>query len=328
MSVVASEMSGEAPFAFLKAHAIASRSWLVAMLRRGKGREGERTGKRRSGREGEIVRWYDREDHSLFDVCADDHCQRYQGITGRVSGRAAEAVRETRGVFLIHEGEDLRRPLPQGVRRADRELRDLLGGEIGSLSLPCFRLRKTASPDPDGGGCGAVDPLLPRCLLPHEGSGPPPAYPSRIRPGDGRFFPLAGQLRKGGAGGDSSGKIGDRLRRPAQSRTAGTRPLRTDPPASDRGVEGHGRRGKGTGDPPLALAEPPVQQRLHRLHDPGSFRDTGPLHSLRGGLGTRRRPLPDRGRRDGREGIHRGGDPPALLPRGGAGKAVLTPCSS
>ena len=103
MSVVASEMSGEAPFAFLKAHAIASRSWLVAMLRRGRdmkggGREIEIL------REGEVVRWYDREDHSLFDVCADDHCQRYQGITGRVSGRAAEAVRGTRGVFLIHGG--------------------------------------------------------------------------------------------------------------------------------------------------------------------------------------------------------------------------------
>jgi stage II sporulation protein D len=103
MSVVASEMSGEAPFAFLKAHAITSRSWLVAMLRRG----GDMKGGRRETeirREGEVVRWYDREDHSLFDVCADDHCQRYQGITGRVSGRAAEAVRATRGVFLIHEG--------------------------------------------------------------------------------------------------------------------------------------------------------------------------------------------------------------------------------
>jgi stage II sporulation protein D len=103
MSVVASEMSGEAPFAFLKAHAIASRSWLVAMLRRSAGMKGggQQTEIRR---EGKILRWYDREDHSLFDVCADDHCQRYQGITGRASGRAAEAVRATRGVFLIHEG--------------------------------------------------------------------------------------------------------------------------------------------------------------------------------------------------------------------------------
>ena len=104
MSVVSSEMNGEAPFAFLKAHAIASRSWLVAMLSRSKEEKGDgREDVIR--REGEVIRWYDREDHALFDVCADDHCQRYQGTSSRVSGRAAEAVRETRGVFLIHEGK-------------------------------------------------------------------------------------------------------------------------------------------------------------------------------------------------------------------------------
>jgi len=105
-SVVSSEMSGEAPFEFLKAHAVASRSWLIAMLRQkereaGEGRAAERTLRR----EGEIIRWYDREDHDLFDVCADDHCQRYQGITGRTGGQAAEAVRVTRGVFLLRDGE-------------------------------------------------------------------------------------------------------------------------------------------------------------------------------------------------------------------------------
>jgi stage II sporulation protein D len=128
-SVVSSEMSGEAPFEFLKAHAVASRSWLVAMLRR-RGQESliqhtgadhartagvaadriEFTGRehaeeRTLRREGEIIRWYDREDHDLFDVCADDHCQRYQGITGLTAGQAAEAVRETRGVFLLRDGE-------------------------------------------------------------------------------------------------------------------------------------------------------------------------------------------------------------------------------
>jgi stage II sporulation protein D len=104
MSVVSSEMSGEAPFEFLKAHAIASRSWLVAMLNSGAAKKvGGR--ERVIRREGEVIRWYDREDHSLFDVCADDHCQRYQGITGRPTGRAAEAVRETCGFFLMQEGE-------------------------------------------------------------------------------------------------------------------------------------------------------------------------------------------------------------------------------
>ena len=106
VSVVSSEMSGEAPVEFLKAHAVAARSWLVAMLLRGR----QETGKARSSGqlirwEREIVRWYDREDHDRFDVCADDHCQRYQGVTRLAAGRAAEAVRATRGVFLVHDGE-------------------------------------------------------------------------------------------------------------------------------------------------------------------------------------------------------------------------------
>ncbi|MBN2438728.1 MAG: SpoIID/LytB domain-containing protein [Deltaproteobacteria bacterium] len=105
-SVVSSEMSGGAPVEFLKAHAVASRSWLVAMLQR-KGRAaGEGRGPGQTLQNGgEIIRWYDREDHDLFDVCADDHCQRYQGITRLAAGRAAEAVRATRGVFLIRDGE-------------------------------------------------------------------------------------------------------------------------------------------------------------------------------------------------------------------------------
>jgi stage II sporulation protein D len=105
-SVVSSEMSGEAPVEFLRAHAVASRSWLIAML----GRKGQAAGKacgpeRTIRQEGEIVRWYDREDHDRFDVCADDHCQRYQGITLLAAGRAAEAVRATRGVLLTRDGE-------------------------------------------------------------------------------------------------------------------------------------------------------------------------------------------------------------------------------
>lgn len=105
-SVVSSEMSGEAPAEFLRAHAVASRSWLVAMLQRGmqKAREG-RGPEHVIRREGEIIRWYDREDHDRFDVCADDHCQRYQGITRLAAGRAAEAVRATRGVLLVRDSE-------------------------------------------------------------------------------------------------------------------------------------------------------------------------------------------------------------------------------
>ncbi len=105
-SVISSEMSAEAPLELLRAHAITSRSWLVAMLERQK-RFKHVGGPARRGRESEaeIVRWYDREDHKLYDVCADDHCQRYQGITKIISPSAEQAVRNTRGVFLVYGGE-------------------------------------------------------------------------------------------------------------------------------------------------------------------------------------------------------------------------------
>ena len=105
-SVISSEMSAAAPIELLRAHAITSRSWLVAMLERQK-RFKNLGGPARRGREteAEIVRWYDREDHKLFDVCADDHCQRYHGITKIISPAARRAVQETRGVFVVYGGE-------------------------------------------------------------------------------------------------------------------------------------------------------------------------------------------------------------------------------
>jgi len=103
-SVISSEMSPSCPVELLRAHAITSRSWLVAMLEREKSPGGP-TGWTRDLPEGrEIVRWYTREDHDLFDVCADDHCQRYQGITKVVSPEVHAAVSGTRGVFLVYGG--------------------------------------------------------------------------------------------------------------------------------------------------------------------------------------------------------------------------------
>jgi SpoIID/LytB domain protein len=102
-SVIASEMSSDAPLEFLKAHAIASRSWLGAMLTRQR-RNVTQQPEGVADDADEIIRWYDREDHDIFDVCADDHCQRYQGISKRVSAQAAEAVKLTRGLFLVHDG--------------------------------------------------------------------------------------------------------------------------------------------------------------------------------------------------------------------------------
>ena len=80
-SVISSEMSASASLELLKAHAVISRSWLLAQLPRFNGKPGNKRASNKRENPDEIVCWYDREDHFLFDVCADDHCQRYQGIT-------------------------------------------------------------------------------------------------------------------------------------------------------------------------------------------------------------------------------------------------------
>jgi stage II sporulation protein D len=105
-SVISSEMSAAAPMEFLKVHAILSQSWLLAALdRKQKTEEALRPAPQISEAGGEVIRWYEREDHDLFDVCADDHCQRYQGIRKIVSARAEEAVRETLGRVITYGDE-------------------------------------------------------------------------------------------------------------------------------------------------------------------------------------------------------------------------------
>jgi len=105
-SVISSEMSGDAPIEFLKAHTILSRSWFLAVLNRKK--RTEETSLPRSAKrmiEGEVMRWYDREDHDLYDVCSDDHCQRYHGVRKIISEQAEEAVWETQGIVITFQGE-------------------------------------------------------------------------------------------------------------------------------------------------------------------------------------------------------------------------------
>ena len=81
-SVISSEMSATASLELLKAHAVISRSWLLAQIRKNKEITEAHTGYSAfTQTDEELIRWYDREDHTHFDVCADDHCQRYQGIT-------------------------------------------------------------------------------------------------------------------------------------------------------------------------------------------------------------------------------------------------------
>ncbi len=106
-SVISSEMSATSSLELLKAHAVISRSWLLAQMQ--KRREVAESGNNLfsfTKKEDTLIRWYDREDHTLFDVCADDHCQRYQGITKETSPHVAEAIRQTKGQILM-DGEEI-----------------------------------------------------------------------------------------------------------------------------------------------------------------------------------------------------------------------------
>ena len=104
-SVISSEMKSSCSLEFLKASAVISRSWLYAQMQRRQERAGQPAPFFTFVKgEGESIRWYDREDHTIFDVCADDHCQRYQGITRASNPRVAEAVNATRGQVLTYDG--------------------------------------------------------------------------------------------------------------------------------------------------------------------------------------------------------------------------------
>ena len=104
-SVISSEMSARSHLELLKAHAVVSRSWLLAQLKPWKITRNTATASEDRSEPGSLIRWYDREDHFAFDVCADDHCQRYQGITKATTPSVRDAVKATFGKVLTFDGE-------------------------------------------------------------------------------------------------------------------------------------------------------------------------------------------------------------------------------
>ena len=104
-SVISSEMSATSSLRLLEAHAVISRSWLLAQIENRRSAKTEQTSLYSciTGKD-KMIKWYDRQDHTLFDVCADDHCQRYQGITKETSPHVAVAIQHTRGQVLMSEG--------------------------------------------------------------------------------------------------------------------------------------------------------------------------------------------------------------------------------
>lgn len=104
-SVISSEMSATASLELLKAHAVISRSWLLAQIHKNKAITASQSlYSAFTQTDQELIRWYDREDHTHFDVCADDHCQRYQGITRASTEMVRQAIAATRGQVLMWKG--------------------------------------------------------------------------------------------------------------------------------------------------------------------------------------------------------------------------------
>ena len=103
LSVISSEMKASASVEFLKAHAVISRSWVLSQIN-----DKKRAGEVAEGMVDtpeEYIHWFDHEDHTAFDVCADDHCQRYQGITMAVGENVRRALQETCGEVLSYGGD-------------------------------------------------------------------------------------------------------------------------------------------------------------------------------------------------------------------------------
>ena len=105
-SVISSEMSAKSSIELLKAQAVVARSWIFAQIEKTKKLIEDKEKHETSVEfKDELIKWYDREDHKLFDVCADDHCQRFQGVTKIISDSAFNAIERTRGIVLLSSGE-------------------------------------------------------------------------------------------------------------------------------------------------------------------------------------------------------------------------------
>lgn len=104
LSVISSEMSANASLELLKAHAVISRSWLLAQIQKDELNDATE-GHEHSATPDEEIKWWDRDDHVNFDVCADDHCQRYQGITRASTDKVMQAIKATWGQVLIYGGD-------------------------------------------------------------------------------------------------------------------------------------------------------------------------------------------------------------------------------
>ena len=149
-SVISSEMSATASLELLKAHAVISRSWLLAQIQKNKEiTEAQANYSAFTQTDEELIRWYDREDHTRFDVCADDHCQRYQGITRASTDIVKQAISATRGQVLTSDGKICDAPFLQNAAAVLSRSSNTAGKTSNTPILPNNETAKTHATLPD-----------------------------------------------------------------------------------------------------------------------------------------------------------------------------------
>ena len=282
-SVISSEMNAQASEELLKAHAVISRSWLLAQMER----------RRKVGQEGgnffsfvrkddEILRWYDREDHAIFDVCADDHCQRYQGVTTPAVEKAVKAVKATKGQVLTCNDEI-----------CDARFSKCCGGATEEFQYCWDNIRKPyllAVRDADSGQ------PLPDLTVEENAVAWIKSCPEAFCHTDDKKI-LSQVLR-------DYDQETTQFYRPYQgARTGGARQERPVGPPAHRGHRAHHHHRQGVGDTQRALREPLAQLGLLCGDRGRGRRGAAALHPAWCRMGPWRGTLPDRCCRDGRERI-------------------------
>ncbi len=304
-SVISSEMSATSSLELLKAHSVISRSWLLAQIYK-TGHDAHTFPMTET--DTERIRWYDRDDHDLFDVCADDHCQRYQGISRQTTDAVARAIEATYGEVLEYDGE-----------LCDARFSKCCGGVFEQFETcwePVHKPYLSARADcPDENAfpdltveenarewilsapeafCNTDDSrTISEVLNGYDKETTPDFYRGihRRRAFGHSPRPLRHRLRH------------DNRNHPPRTRHVGTH----QPPAHRRHQAHHGNR-QGARNTPHALAQPPVFIGFR------SGKDRRRIPFPRSRLGPRRGPLPDWRRRDGRKRLRLPSNPRPLLP--------------
>lgn len=302
-SVICSEMNSESPYEFLKASAIISRSWVLSQILQKK-QKTSATGVCGFSSEEEIIRWYEQSEHKLFDVCADDHCQRYQGISRITSERSRNARTGNTGRGAALQSRNLRRTILEMLWRSHGRIPLLLGRPSGALSCSTRRHRPVAGCRPESGsGRRRMDIPKPGMFLQHQRPGTARTDSEPLRPKHYGLLPLDGSLPSGAASGTAAGSHRHRFRtgnRYRSHRTGTGRPYFTHPDCRNKMLENHRQ---GTRDTPSVCQDPFIQCRLHHRERSGSRRCTEGIHPARRRLGTRCGHVPDRSCCDGQERI-------------------------